>query len=152
MIKRLIVGLALVLPLVLGAPAADAEEIKLVKSGTFEIEGKSIGFLVGFRWGTGILTLNDGTRLKFSFKGAKAIETGVAVIKATGVVYNMKKVTDFEGLYSGLSGSLTLGKDLVGFVNYVNDTSGVIVAVKTSSKGVRLSAPAPGGISVSFQN
>ena len=152
MIKRLIVGLALVLPLVLGAPAADAKEMKLVKSGTFEVEGKSIGFLIGFRWGTGILTLNDGTRLKFSFKGVKAIETGAAVIKATGVVYNMKKVTDFEGLYSGLSGSLTLGKDLLGFVKYVNDTSGVIVAVKPTSKGVRLSAPAPGGISVSFQN
>jgi hypothetical protein len=62
------------------------------------------------------------------------------------------KVTDFEGTYSGLSGGLTLGKDLAGFVKYVNDTSGVIVSVKPRSKGIRLSAPAPGGVTVSFVN
>ncbi len=152
MIKRILVTAIAGLMLVSFSSRAEAQQQKLVKSGTFVIEGKSIGFLIGFRWGTGTLTLIDGTRLKFSFKGVKAIETGAAIVKATGIVYNMKHVTDFEGLYSGLSGSLTLGKGLTGFINYKNDTSGVIVSVKPSSKGIRLSAPAPGGVSVSFTN
>ena len=152
MLKRLLVGLAVAIPMVFSGNAVEAQEKKLVKSGTFVIEGKTIGFLIGFRWGSGTLTLNDGTRLKFSFKGVKAVETGAAVVKATGTVYNLKQVTDFEGSYSGISGGLTLGKDLVGFVNYVNDKTGTIVSVKTSNKGVRLSAPAPGGVIVSFTN
>ncbi len=152
MIKRLFVAAVVGIIVVFGAPLADAQEKKLVKTGTFEIEGKSIGYLIGFRWGTGTLTLIDGTKLKFSIKGVKALETGAAVIKATGTVYNMKNVADFEGLYSGFSGGLIVLKNFIGFVNYKNNRTGVIVSLKPSGKGIRLSAPAPGGVIISFQS
>ena len=129
---------------------AQDKKVKLVKAGTLEVKGGSVGFLVGFRWGTGTLTLNNGTKLKFSFKGLKALETGAAEIKATGTVYNLKKPADFEGTYSSFSGSMTLGKELFGFVN-IENARGVIVSVKSANKGVRLSPPGPGGVHVSFQ-
>ena len=129
---------------------AQAKKVKLVKAGTLEVKGGSVGFLVGFRWGTGTLTLNNGTKLKFSFRGVKALETGAAEIKATGTVYNLKKPADFEGTYSSMSGGMTLGKELFGFVN-IENARGVIISVKSANKGVRLSAPAPGGVRVSFQ-
>ena len=71
-------------------------------------------------------------------------------VKAIGTVYNLKKLTDFEGTFTGFSGGLTLVKELYGFVNLEN-ARGVIVSVKSANKGVRLSAPAPGGVHVSFQ-
>jgi hypothetical protein len=78
------------------------------------------------------------------------LETGAVEIKATGTVYNLKKPADFEGTYSSMSGGMTIGKELFGFVNLEN-ARGVIVSVKSANKGVRLSAPAPGGVHVSFQ-
>jgi hypothetical protein len=129
---------------------AQDKKVKLVKAGTLEVKGGSVGFLVGFRWGTGTLTLNNGTKLKFSFKGLKALETGAAEIKAVGTVYNLKKPADFEGTFTGFSGGMTLGKELFGFINLEN-SRGVIVSVKSANKGVRLSAPGPGGVHVSFQ-
>ena len=61
---------AIVGGLVFAAPNqgfAQDKKVKLVKAGTLEVKGGTVGFLVGFRWGTGTLTLNDGTKLKFSF-------------------------------------------------------------------------------------
>ena len=129
---------------------AQEKKVKLVKAGTIEVKGGTVGFLVGFRWGTGTLTLNDGTKLKFSFKGLKLLETGAVEGKAVGTVYNLKKPADFEGTFTGFSGGMTLGKELFGFVNLEN-ARGVIVSVKSANKGVRLSAPGPGGVHVSFQ-
>ncbi len=139
--------------LIIAAPNqgfAQVKKVKLVKAGTLEVKGGTVGFLIGFRWGTGTLTLNNGTKLKFSFKGLKLLETGALEIKATGTVYNLKKPADFEGTFTGFSGGMTLGKELFGFVNLEN-ARGVIVSVKSANKGVRLSAPGPGGVRVSFQ-
>ncbi len=129
---------------------AQAKKVKLVKAGTLEVKGGTVGFLVGFRWGTGTLTLNNGTKLKFSFRGLKVLETGAVEIKAVGTVYNLKKPADFEGTFTGFSGGMTIAKELYGFVNLEN-ARGVIVSVKSANKGVRLSAPGPGGVYVSFQ-
>ncbi len=52
---------------------AQEKKVKLVNAGTLEVKGRTVGFLVGFRWGTGTLTLNNGTKLKFSFTGVKAL-------------------------------------------------------------------------------
>ena len=35
-------------------------ERELVKAGTLKITVKSVGLIVGARWGTGVVTLNDG--------------------------------------------------------------------------------------------
>ena len=131
---------------------AQGKKVKLVKAGTLEVKGRTVGFLVGFRWGTGTLTLNDGTKLKFSFTGVKALSLlhSAQEVEAVGTVYNLKKPADFEGTFTGLSGGMRLGKELSGFVNLEN-AQGVIVSMKSASKGVRLSGPGAGGVDVSFQ-
>ncbi len=126
------------------------KKVKLVEAGTIEVKGGNVGFLIGFKWGTGTLTLNDGTKLKFSFKGLKLLETGAVEINATGKVYNLKKPADFEATYSSFSGGMTIGKELFGFVN-IENAKGVIISLKSKNKGVRLSGPGPGGVDVSFQ-
>ncbi len=139
--------------LVIAAPSlgfAQDKKVTLVKAGTVEFKGGNIGFLIGFRWGTGTLTLNDGTKLKFSGRGLKILETGMVNIEAVGTVYNLKKPGDFEGTYTGFSGGATIGKPLFGFVNLEN-AKGVIISLKSETRGVRLSGPAPGGVTVLFQ-
>ena len=128
---------------------AEEKKVKLVKAGTLKVKGGTVGFLIGFRWGTGTLTLNNGTKLKFSIKGAKVWETGAVEVKAVGTVYNLNKLTEFEGTYTGFSGGVTLGKELFGFVNLEN-SRGVIISIKSANEGVRLGGPGPGGVRVSF--
>jgi len=146
---------AIVGGLVFAAPNlgfAQEKKVKLVKGGTLEVKVRDVGFIVGFRLGTGTLTLNDGTKLKFSFAGIKAWAPfdRAQEVKAVGTVYNLKKPADFEGKFIGISGGMTLGKELSGFVNLEN-ARGVIVSVKSATKDVRLSAPGPAGVDVSFQ-
>ena len=115
-----VLAAVIVLGLVFAVPNqgfAQEKKVKLVKAGTLEVKGGTVGFLVGFRWGTGTLTLNNGTKLKFSFRGLKVLETGAVEIKAVGTVYNLKKPADFEGTFTGFSGGMTIAKELFGFVN-----------------------------------
>jgi len=78
-------------------------------------------------------------------------EAGAVEIKATGTVYNLKKLAEFEGTYTGFSGGVTLGKQLFGFLNLEN-AQGVIISLKSENKGVRLGGPGPGGARVSFHH
>ena len=146
---------ALVGGLIFAAPnlgLAQEKRAKLVKAGTLEVKGSTVGFLVGFRWGTGTLTLNDRTKLKFAFTGVKEWSpfSRGKEIKAVGTVYNLKKLADFEGTFKGLSGGIALSKELSEFVNLEN-ARGVIISVKSATKGVRLSGPGAGEVDVSFQ-
>ena len=146
-------AVAIVGGLIFAAPNpgfAAEKKVNLVQAGTIEVKGGSVGFIVGVKWGTGTLTLNDGTKLKFSAKGGKLLETGVAEIDLVGKVYNLKKTADFEGTFTSFSGGMTIGKELFGFVNLEN-ARGVIISVKSKNKGVRLSAPGPGGVDFTFK-
>ncbi len=58
------------------AKACDRDN--LVQSGTLQFSMTQIGFLLGVRWGEGVLTLNDGFQLSFDVSGAKLLETGIA--------------------------------------------------------------------------
>ena len=50
---------------------------------------KSVGLMVGLRWGNGVPTLSKGEQRKFRILGGKLLETGVAQNAFTGEVYNL---------------------------------------------------------------
>lgn len=82
-------------------------------------------------------------------RGLKVLDTGVAVVKASGSVYNLKNLIDFEGTYTGFGGGATIYKDLGGSMS-VRNGAGVIVSLKPDNTGVRLSFPGPSGAEVTF--
>ncbi len=123
-----------------------AGEAGLTKSGTIVATAKSIGFIAGIRWGGGEVTLNNGQKFRFKFKGLKILDTGVAVTDFVGEVYNLKKIEDFIGVYYGASTNLKIIKGKGEVV--VNNSKCVVVKAKASGMGLQLSAPAPGGIYV----
>ncbi len=87
------------------------------------VEGRmtSVGFIIGVRWGEGILTLNDGSQYKFTAQGAKLLDTGVAEVTFKGNVYNLEKLEDFEGDYGALAQGLTVIKGITGGAVLSND-------------------------------
>ncbi len=140
--------------LLAGPALADQHEVcdldleKLEPSGTVKGHMDSIGFIAGVRWGDGVLTLKDGTKRKFRLLGAKLLETGIAATDFEGEVYNLKAAKDFEGTYFGASAKLSViaskGEGVA------NNKRCVVVKLRQSGGGVQLSAPAPGGVEVSF--
>ncbi len=127
--------------------AEECPEKELVKSGTIVGEGGSVGFILGYRWASGVITLNDGTQYKFKAKGGKAGEIGANSVKVKGTIYNLESITDFPGVYSGVSAGMTIYKGLGG-ASFTNGKCVSINVQRTDSTGLQSSLPAPGIINV----
>jgi len=116
------------------------------ESGTLDGTGDSIGWIAGVDWGSGTLTLNDGTQHKFHYRGVKGLETGLAHASFKGEVYNLQNIEDFIGVYYGAGQNFDL---IVGKGQYVlNNSKCVVIKVTAKTEGVQLSAPGPGGVHV----
>lgn len=128
----------------------DCPKGDLPVAGTVEGRATTAGWIVGVRWGEGTLTLNDGSQHKFTGSGAKLLETGAAEVTFKGKVHNLAEPDDFEGDYGALSGGLTVIEGLDAGAVLKNDNC-VYISVDIESEGVRLSAPAPSGILIKFE-
>ena len=132
------------------AQEKDCPDVEPVLAGTVKGTMTTAGFIVGARWGGGTLTLNDGTVRDFNASGAKLLETGVAEVQFTGNVYNLEKLEDFPGDYAAISQGLTLIEGITGSAVLTNENC-VYIEVDAESQGVRLGAPAPGGVLIEFE-
>ena len=133
------------------AKGEDCPEGDPVKAGSIVANAKTVGFIVSARWGEGTLTLNDGSQHRFHASGVKLIETGASEVDIKATVYNLDKLEDFEGDYGTISGGLTLIKGITGGAVLSNDNCVYIHVDEMESAGVKLSAPAPGGILIEFE-
>jgi hypothetical protein len=129
------------------ATACDRDN--LTQSGTLQFSMTSIGFLVGVRWGEGVLTLNNGEQHSFDVSGAKLLETGIATANFEGEVYNIKSLEDFEGTYYGASTRITVikGKGEL----QTNNANCVFIRARSTGGGLQLSAPSPEGLAIKFE-
>src|SRR5882724_12014646 len=97
--RRMIVGLAaassLCLTVALVSAAEDASD------GTLELKGGSVAAGVGFSWGSGTLTYK-GRRYPIVAKGFDVGDVGITNVTASGKVYNLQKLKDFDGNYTGV--------------------------------------------------
>ncbi len=129
------------------AKACDRDN--LVQSGTLKFSMSSIGFLVGVRWGEGVVTLNNGKQHSFDVSGAKLLETGIATASFEGEVYNVKSIEDFEGTYYGASTKITVVKGKGEL--QTNNSNCVFIRARSTGGGLQLSAPSPEGLAIKFE-
>lgn len=157
MLRNIIVRAACVAALVTmasNAALADAHEGCELNTENMPVDAmvtgqvKSIGFMVGARWGSGELRMSNGESRHFQILGVKALETGAAINNFTGEVYNLRSVDDFEGTFYGAAAKISVAKSKGEAV--VNNGNCVIVKVRMDGGGLQVSGPAPGGVAVSF--
>ena len=117
-------------------------------AGTISGQGRSVSYIVGYRWGKGVLTLNDGREFPFTVRGLKVMETGVRAMEIEGEVYNLERIEDFIGHYYGASMGLVPVKGKGEIV--MNNSRCVVIVARHKSKGITMSAPAPQGITIQF--
>ena len=110
--------------------------------GTFAVTATSAALGVGWSWGHGILTLNDGSQHKFKVSGLDVVAVGFKKATASGKVYNLKNVADFEGQYVAATAGITVGGG-ANAASLKNDR-GVVMNVGSTSQGVDFRLAASG--------
>lgn len=104
--------------------------------------------MASVHWGDGVLTLNNGEAHKFRIIGGKLIETGFGETHLKGTVYSLKDIRYFEGIYYGSPSQSALVKGPKAGITAKNSSNCVYIHGESATQGVRLSAPAPGGVQI----
>jgi hypothetical protein len=140
--RRRLIGLAVIAGVVaLLAGRALAEDKDKRPDATLTLSGGSAAAGVGWNWGKGTLNYH-GKAYTFKIEGLSIGEVGVTKAEATGNVYNLRSIDDFDGVYLAASTGAAAGKG-VG-VTSVRNPMGVVVNLTTETKGVNLKIAAEG--------
>ena len=135
-IPVLFLGIFTMSPVLAGAPGSDEPPAPRVFSGTIEISSTQIAFIGSAQSGSGTLEF-EGMEHDFKIGGLGIGGIGIQTVNAVGVVYNLEKLSDFEGTYSQARVGATVGKgkSSIGLNNNSND---VYIELKSSNTGVAL--------------
>jgi hypothetical protein len=116
-------------------------------SGTLSISTTSIAVGLGTNWGDGTLT-TKGKRYQFTVQGLEVGAVGVSQVRATGQVYHLAKVADFEGTYAAAEGGAAVGAG-AGVLTMRNQ-HGVVINLQSAQRGVKLTAGV-GGLTIALK-
>lgn len=102
--------------------------------GTIHLSVGSVAAGIGWSWGEGTMTY-QGVDHTFSIKGLSVADVGISKLSASGIVYNLHKVEDFNGTYYGVKTGVTIagGKGAVALKN----NHGVVLELNGSSQGLK---------------
>jgi hypothetical protein len=103
--------------------------------------GGAVAAGVGFIWGSGQLDYN-GEPHAVKISGLSVVDVGAAKISASGSVYNMKALKDFDGTYTAFAAGATIAGG--GGVAYLRNQNGVVIKLNSTSAGLRFNLSANG--------
>jgi hypothetical protein len=137
--KRLIGGV-LVLVMVLSLfGLVSAEEKK--PDATLKLSQGQVAVGIGWSWGKGVLTYK-GKDYPFKVKGLSVGDVGVTKAEAKGNIYDLKKLSDFNGNYTSAAAQGTLGGG-VGATAMKNQ-NGVVIQLISTTQGLNVKLAAEG--------
>jgi len=111
-------------------------------SGTVTMKIKAVALGIGVEWGSGTLTMYDGTSHDLKVRGLTLVDVGVSSVEATGQVYNLVEAKDIEKRFAaGAAGAALVGG---GSAVAMKNRNGVVMKLKSAQKGVRLTLAAEG--------
>ena len=123
------------------AAFASAEPEDETPTGTITISAKAVGAGAGYAWGDGTLRYN-GKSYPITIDGLTIGTVGANTIEATGTVYDLNKLSDFEGTYAAAVGGATIGGGGGGVA--MKNQHGVQVRMTATTQGVSLTLGASG--------
>ena len=102
---------------------------------TLKLSGGSVAAGIGFSWGSGTLTYK-GKEYPVEVKGLSAGDVGVTKVEASGKVYNLKDLADFDGNYTGVGAGAAVAGG--GSVVAMKNQAGVTVDLVATTQGVKV--------------
>lgn len=140
---RKIAALVLVLPFVFVTTAFAQEDDELegqLPDAQIYLSGKSFGLILTAGSGGGRLVYK-GDQYAFQMGGAKfGIAGGISKAKASGDVYNLKRLEDFPGKYEGTTAGMTAV--VGGGGSWYKNEKGVMINLKSESAGAAVDVSA----------
>ena len=131
---RWMIGLATIAALGLCLTVARADEAAKTPDATLRLSGGSVAAGVGISWGGGKLTYK-GKEYPVDVKGLSVGDVGVTKIEASGSVYNLKSIDDFNGNYTAVGAGLTAAGG--GSAVAMKNQNGVTVQLVSTTVGVK---------------
>ena len=147
MIGRLGIVATIIVGLLVGGADARRRSSHETPSATLRIQSKSVAVGVGFQWGNGTLRFG-GRNYPFKMDGLAVNAVGVSSTDAIGYVYNLHRVSDFEGTYAAIEAAGTVGGGKG--VTSLKNGNDVRITLHSTSQGVELKA-APEGVKFTLQ-
>ena len=119
--------------LVTGVTVSFADDTKKDADATLKLTGGSVAAGIGFSWASGTLTYH-GKEYPVKVSGLSLGKVGTTDASASGQVYNLKKVEDFDGHFNAgaLGATLAGGRNAIAMTNE-ND---VEVRLESNTRGV----------------
>lgn len=131
MIMKRILGFMTIAVLNLGLSVAQAQEE--TPDATIKLSAGSVGAGIGVSWGSGTLTYR-GRTYPIDVNGISVGDVGISKIEATGKVYNLKNLDDFNGNFTAAEAGMTLAGG--GVVSVMENQNGVKVELVATTRGV----------------
>lgn len=138
-----IMGLMSIVVLGLGLTLAQADE--KTPDATIKLSAGSVAAGVGISWGSGTLTY-QGKDYPISVKGLSVGDAGITKVEASGRVYGLKKLEDFNGNYAAVAAGATVAGG--GSATAMRNQNGVNVELLATTQGLKF---ALGGAGVDMQ-
>ena len=120
---------------------ADAVSAETQPDGTVTLSGGSIAAGIGYVWGHGNLNYG-GESHAFRISGLSIVDVGAASVAASGHVYNLKNLADFNGNYVEVTAGLTVAGG--GSVAYLKNEHGVVIKLEATTVGLRFNLSGDG--------
>jgi hypothetical protein len=136
---RRMIGLVSMVALGLCLTVARADE--KTPDATIRLSGGSVAAGVGVSWGSGSLSYK-GKDYPIDVKGLSVGDVGVTKLEASGKVYNLKSLDDFNGNYTAAGAGLTVAGGASGVA--MKNQNGVTVEVVSTTQGVKVTLGAGG--------
>lgn len=113
---------------------------------TLALETKQVSVGIGWTWGSGTVKYK-GESHRFKIDGLSLNSVGASESAATGFVYNLSKLSDFEGTYTAVEASGTAGGGK-GIATMKNQ-NGVRITIHSTSQGLEVVA-GPEGMKITL--
>ena len=137
--RRWIVPVLLLAMVALLAPLASAED--KAPDATIRLSEGTVAAGIGWSWGKGTLSYM-GKTYPLKVSGITVAEVGITQAEASGHVYNLKSIEDFNGIFASAGAEGTAGKGAG--VSSLRNPKGVVINLKSETKGANIKIAAEG--------
>jgi hypothetical protein len=139
-------GVALLVLISCGLAEVSAAAAQNMPTGTIELSGGSVAAGVGYTWGKGILIF-EGRTYKIKVDGLSILHVGVSHYTASGTVYDLKKVSDINGVYTAVSAGAAIAGGAS--ATAMKNSNGVLIQMVATHAGVNFSL-GPKGVTIAL--